>query len=72
MQTIWPFFGASLAVLMAVTYIPALSLWLPSLSAKASHEHEKAGCDAAAFLLLQVPKGHQTLLILNVTVRLSP
>ncbi|UJW77434.1 TRAP transporter large permease [Rhizobium sp. SL42] len=31
MKTIWPFFGASIAVLMAVTYIPALSLWLPSL-----------------------------------------
>jgi tripartite ATP-independent transporter DctM subunit len=31
MRTIWPFFGASIAVLMAVTYIPALSLWLPSL-----------------------------------------
>ncbi len=31
MRTIWPFFGASLAVLLAVTYIPALSLWLPAL-----------------------------------------
>lgn len=31
MKTIWPFFGASIAVLMAVTYIPSLSLWLPSL-----------------------------------------
>lgn len=31
MRTIWPFFGASIAVLMAVTYIPALSLWLPSV-----------------------------------------
>lgn len=31
MKTIWPFFGACVAVLMAVTYIPALSLWLPSL-----------------------------------------
>ncbi|TDK38932.1 TRAP transporter large permease [Rhizobium deserti] len=31
MRTIWPFFGASVAVLMAVTYIPALSLWLPSV-----------------------------------------
>jgi tripartite ATP-independent transporter DctM subunit len=31
MRTIWPFFGASLAVLLLVTYIPALSLWLPSL-----------------------------------------
>ncbi|MDZ7927378.1 MAG: TRAP transporter large permease [Agrobacterium sp.] len=31
MRTIWPFFGASVAVLLAVTYIPALSLWLPSL-----------------------------------------
>jgi tripartite ATP-independent transporter DctM subunit len=30
MRTIWPFFGASLAVLMLVTYIPALSLWLPA------------------------------------------
>jgi len=31
MKTIWPFFGASVAVLLLVTYIPALSLWLPSL-----------------------------------------
>lgn len=31
MRTIWPFFGASVAVLLAVTYIPAISLWLPSL-----------------------------------------
>lgn len=31
MRTIWPFFGASIAVLMLVTYIPGLSLWLPSL-----------------------------------------
>lgn len=31
MKTIWPFFGASVAVLMLVTYIPALSLWLPSI-----------------------------------------
>ncbi|MBZ7926720.1 TRAP transporter large permease [Ensifer adhaerens] len=31
MRTIWPFFGASIAVLLAVTYIPALSLWLPSV-----------------------------------------
>jgi tripartite ATP-independent transporter DctM subunit len=31
MRTIWPFFGASVAVLMLVTYIPALSLWLPAL-----------------------------------------
>ena len=31
MRTIWPFFGASLLVLLAVTYIPSLSLWLPGL-----------------------------------------
>jgi tripartite ATP-independent transporter DctM subunit len=31
MQTIWPFFGASIAVLMLITYVPALSLWLPNL-----------------------------------------
>jgi len=30
-RTIWPFYGAAFAVLMCVTYIPALSLWLPSL-----------------------------------------
>ena len=29
MRTIWPFYGAGVAVLLAVTYIPALSLWLP-------------------------------------------
>ncbi len=31
MRTIWPFFGASVAVLLLVTYIPGLSLWLPGL-----------------------------------------
>jgi tripartite ATP-independent transporter DctM subunit len=31
MRTIWPFYGAAIATLMMVTYIPALSLWLPSL-----------------------------------------
>ena len=30
-KTIWPFYIASIAVLMLVTYVPALSLWLPSL-----------------------------------------
>jgi TRAP-type C4-dicarboxylate transport system permease large subunit len=30
MRSIWPFYGAGLAVLGLVTYIPALSLWLPS------------------------------------------
>lgn len=31
MRTIWPFFGASLLVLLLVTYIPSLSLWLPGV-----------------------------------------
>jgi tripartite ATP-independent transporter DctM subunit len=31
LRTIWPFYGAALAVLMLVTYVPALSLWLPSV-----------------------------------------
>ena len=31
MRTIWPFYFAAFATLMLVTYIPALSLWLPSL-----------------------------------------
>lgn len=30
MHTIWPFFGASVVVLLLVTYVPALSLWLPA------------------------------------------
>ncbi|SEA33482.1 TRAP transporter large permease [Rubrimonas cliftonensis] len=30
-RTIWPFYLAAFATLMAVTYIPALSLWLPSV-----------------------------------------
>lgn len=30
MKSIWPFYGAGLVVLGLVTYIPALSLWLPS------------------------------------------
>ncbi|MDO5641041.1 MAG: TRAP transporter large permease [Paracoccus sp. (in: a-proteobacteria)] len=31
MRTIWPFYGAAFFTLMMVTYVPALSLWLPSL-----------------------------------------
>jgi tripartite ATP-independent transporter DctM subunit len=31
MRSIWPFYGASLVVLALVTYVPALSLWLPSV-----------------------------------------
>jgi len=30
-KSIWPFYGAAILTLMLVTYIPALSLWLPSL-----------------------------------------
>jgi len=30
-RSIWPFYGAAFATLMLVTYIPALSLWLPAL-----------------------------------------
>jgi tripartite ATP-independent transporter DctM subunit len=31
MKSIWPFYGVMLVVLMMVTFIPALSLWLPAL-----------------------------------------
>lgn len=31
MRSIWPFYLASIAVLGLVTYVPALSLWLPNL-----------------------------------------
>ncbi len=31
MKTIWPFYGAAFATLMLVSYIPAMSLWLPSV-----------------------------------------
>jgi tripartite ATP-independent transporter DctM subunit len=31
MKTIWPFLGASVAVLMLITYVPGLSMWLPRL-----------------------------------------
>jgi len=31
MKSVWPFYTAGLVVLGLVTYIPALSLWLPSL-----------------------------------------
>jgi len=31
MRSIWPFYGAGLVVLGLVTYIPALSLWLPAV-----------------------------------------
>jgi TRAP-type C4-dicarboxylate transport system permease large subunit len=31
MRTIWPFYGALLIALMAVTVVPAVTLWLPSL-----------------------------------------
>ena len=31
MRSIWPFYGAGVAVLMLVTFVPALSLWLPAV-----------------------------------------
>jgi tripartite ATP-independent transporter DctM subunit len=31
MRGIWPFYGVMFAVLMLVTFVPALSLWLPAL-----------------------------------------
>jgi tripartite ATP-independent transporter DctM subunit len=31
MRTIWPFYGALVAALMIVTYVPAFSMWLPNL-----------------------------------------
>ncbi|HQZ06958.1 MAG: TRAP transporter large permease [Rhodoferax sp.] len=31
LQAMWPFFGILLAVLILVTYVPAISLWLPRL-----------------------------------------
>ncbi|MCB1389114.1 MAG: TRAP transporter large permease [Rhodobacteraceae bacterium] len=31
LRSIWPFYGAAVVTLLLVTYIPALSLWLPSL-----------------------------------------
>jgi len=30
-KTIWPFYTASIGVLLLITYVPAFSLWLPSL-----------------------------------------
>ena len=30
-KTVWPFWGAAVMTLLLVTYIPALSLWLPAL-----------------------------------------
>ncbi|MCV2367291.1 TRAP transporter large permease [Roseateles oligotrophus] len=31
MKTIWPFYGALIAALMLVTFVPAFSLWLPGI-----------------------------------------
>jgi len=31
MRGIWPFYAVMFAVLMLVTYIPAISLWLPRM-----------------------------------------
>jgi tripartite ATP-independent transporter DctM subunit len=36
MRTIWPFYGALTACLLAVTYVPAFSMWLPRLFGTAS------------------------------------
>jgi TRAP-type C4-dicarboxylate transport system permease large subunit len=30
-KELWPFYGAKCLALLLVTYIPAISLWLPSL-----------------------------------------
>jgi TRAP-type C4-dicarboxylate transport system permease large subunit len=34
MRKIWPFYAVMFLVLMLVTYIPALSLWLPGFVIK--------------------------------------
>jgi len=34
LRKIWPFYGVLFAVLMLVTFVPALSLWLPALVIK--------------------------------------
>jgi tripartite ATP-independent transporter DctM subunit len=34
MKTIWPFYGALIAALMLVTYVPSFSMWLPGLMLK--------------------------------------
>jgi TRAP-type C4-dicarboxylate transport system permease large subunit len=31
-KELWPFYGAMCLALMIVTYVPALSLWLPRLA----------------------------------------
>ena len=31
MRTIWPFYGALIAAMLIVTYVPAFSVWLPNL-----------------------------------------
>lgn len=31
MRTIWPFYGALIAAMLIVTYVPAFSMWLPNL-----------------------------------------
>jgi len=31
LRTIWPFYLSILGVLLVVAYVPALSLWLPSV-----------------------------------------
>jgi tripartite ATP-independent transporter DctM subunit len=33
-RTIWPFYGAMVVVLILVTYVPAVSMWLPRLFAR--------------------------------------
>jgi tripartite ATP-independent transporter DctM subunit len=33
-KELWPFYGAMCAALLVVTYVPAVSLWLPHLVAK--------------------------------------
>jgi tripartite ATP-independent transporter DctM subunit len=34
MKTIWPFYGALIAALMLVTYVPGFAMWLPNLLLK--------------------------------------
>ena len=34
MKTIWPFYGALIAALMLVTYVPGFAMWLPNLVLK--------------------------------------
>lgn len=53
-KTMLPFFGAMIAALMVITYVPAVSLWMPVQTSQL----KKADVEKCFFMSHEDPDGH--------------